>query len=485
MIKQKSLIKNSIFNVLYKLMNVIFPLITSIYVSRVILSDGVGKVSFASNIVSYFTLLAVLGIPSYGPREIGKQREQKEQINKICSELFFINLISSIVFSIGYLICIFSIERFNTNIMLFLVCGIPLFLNCINVDWMYQGIEEYGYIAIRSFVVKIIGFISLFIFVRTPNDYIIYGLINALSLAFNYFFNIIHLRKKIKLSLKELNIKKHLKPVLFLLVSSLAVELYTALDVTMLGFLCSDSIVGYYNNAIKIIKIIQSLITSISAVLLPRLSYYFQTSKIEFNKLFSKALKVLLIFAVPATLGIFILSDKTILILYGVDFEPTINTLRILSLTLPLLVLNVLFGIQGLISTGNETKYLITVSIGAIVNLCLNMALINRFQQNGAALASLISESCVMISSIIFSRKIVKVHIDLKYVISIIVASCAMVGSLFLIFLIPMNDIVSLIISIIAGAIIYFLVLFLLKEENVMNVFNRVIKKFSRRKVLK
>ena len=210
--KPKSLIKNSIFNILYKLLNVVFPLITSIYVSNIILADGVGKVSFASNIVSYFSLIAVLGIVSYGPREIGKIGNNKSEISKLFSELFVINFISTTICSLLFLILTFTIPKFSSDYILFLFSGIPLFLNYINVDWVYQGLEEYGYITIRSFIVKIISFISLFIFVKSKNDYINYALISSISLALNHIFNIIHLRKYVKFSIKKINLVKHLKP---------------------------------------------------------------------------------------------------------------------------------------------------------------------------------------------------------------------------------------------------------------------------------
>ncbi len=466
MFGNKTLFKNSIFNILYRLLNVVFPLITSVYVSRVILAEGVGKVSFANNIVSYFTLVAVLGITSYGPREIGKCDHNSERINKVFSELFTINLISTIACSIIYVILIFTIDRFNENILLYLICGIPLFFNCINVDWFYQGIEEYGYITIRSFIVKIFSFASLFIFVKSQSDFLIYALINALALAVNYIFNIFHLRNKVSFSINNLNLKQHLKPVFILLSSSIAVELYTAVDITMLGFWCDDNIVGYYSNANKIVRIVQALITSISSVMLPRTSLFFANKDYEkFNQLFSKVIKLLCGLAFPAAAGLFILSNTIVITLYGQEFSESIITLQILSLTLPTLVLNALYGFQVLVASGNEKKYMIMVIVGAIVNLSLNPIFIHFYNHNGAAFASLLSELVVCIVAILFSRKYAKVKIDLKYIFSLIISLSGMILSVYFLNQTEISLIVKLILCIGVGMAVYFGLLFITKNE--------------------
>ena len=253
--RKKSIATNAIFNVLYKLLNALFPLITATYVSRVILPEGVGKVAYAQNVVMYFTYIAALGLPTYGTREIAREKSSVRNRNRVFSELFTINFISTSLCVIAYIILINAFGGFAEDKTLHYVAGIAIILNYINVDWVYQGFEEFKYISIRSMIVKTISVVAIFIFVRKKEDFVIYALIHCLAVAGNNLFNIIHLRKFVKLDFSDVILGKHFKPLLILLSSSIAIELYTLVDTTMLGAICTKEIVGYYSNAMKLERI--------------------------------------------------------------------------------------------------------------------------------------------------------------------------------------------------------------------------------------
>lgn len=136
-------------------MNVIFPLVTVPVVSRILLSSGLGKVNYAFNIVGWFTLFAALGIPRYGIREVVKHKANQSELNKCFSEIFLINTVSTIISSLAYVIFIIVFPYFRKEVLLYFVAGIQLFFNVFNVDWFYQGLEEYGYITKRSFFCKV------------------------------------------------------------------------------------------------------------------------------------------------------------------------------------------------------------------------------------------------------------------------------------------------------------------------------------------
>ena len=210
-----SLVKNSLYNVAYKLLNVIFPLVSATYIARVIFAKGVGEVSYAQNIVSYFTTIAALGIPNYGIREIAKARKDKGQTDEIFFELFTINAVSTTVCIVAYLVLIHLVSALNSNIRMYYAAGLLLIFNYINIDWFYQGNEEYAYIAKRSFVIKLISLVAMFTLVRYESDAIAYALISSLAIGGNHIFNIINLKKyKLKSNFKKLNVKRHLKPIL-------------------------------------------------------------------------------------------------------------------------------------------------------------------------------------------------------------------------------------------------------------------------------
>ncbi len=166
MSKHDGLFQNSVYNVIYKLLDALFPLVSAAYLGRVLMSDGVGKVAYAQNIAQYFVLAASLGIPNYGIREIARRRKDEEQTKELFSSLFFINLISTLICTALYYALILNLPYFSSRKMISLAAGLLIIFNAFNVDWFYQGQEAFKYIAIRSFVVKVISLAAIFVFIR-------------------------------------------------------------------------------------------------------------------------------------------------------------------------------------------------------------------------------------------------------------------------------------------------------------------------------
>ena len=160
----KSVSRNSAFSMINKGLSVVFPLVTVSYISRVLGAAGIGEISSAQNLATYFSMAAALGIPSYGVRAIAQSKEMKNSCNKTFSELFAINLISSIIATVVYLITVFCFKINNSNTALALIFSSIIVFNVINIEWVYQGYEEYEYIMIRSFVIKIVSLLLLFYF---------------------------------------------------------------------------------------------------------------------------------------------------------------------------------------------------------------------------------------------------------------------------------------------------------------------------------
>lgn len=470
---KRSLAVNSFYSVVYKLLNVLFPLLTSAYTARILLADGVGKIAFAQNIVQYFVIIAALGIPNYGIREVAKRQDSPSETNKLFTELLIINTVSTTVCLIVYYSAVTTIPYFAENRPLHLVVGLTLLLNYLNVDWFYQGKEEYGYIAARNFLIKLLSLIAIFIFVREKRDFIVYALITSLAIAGNNVLNILHLRGKVRLSFAGLEIREHLKPVFFLLASSISIELYTLLDTTMLGAFCNDEIVGYYTNSTKLARIINSTISSIALVLLPRLSYYRKTGNHEeLNKIANRVLMILITLTVPAAVGVFILSNDIIPVLFGLSFEPAIITLRFLSVLVIAVALNNFFGTQILMTFGLEKKLLISVLCGAAVNIVLNSILIPRYAHNGAALASAVSEVVVMIVTYIFAKHHVDFSIKTRFIVSLLLSTISMAVAVELIKLLKLSSIVELCVGVAVGVIVYGIMGLLLRNEGIIDILN-------------
>lgn len=475
----QSIVKNSAFNVAYKLLNVLFPLVTTTYVARVLLAGGVGKVAYAQNIVTYFVVLAALGIPNYGIREIAKVRDSLEQTNKVFSELMTINFVSTSFFLIAYVGMILSFPFFHDdNIYLHLAVGGALVFKFIDIDWFYQGKEEFAFITIRSFFVKILCLIWIFLFVKSVNDVVMFALASVLGVGANNVFNVLHLRKTgVKFSLRDLNLKKHLKPIFVLFASVIAIELYTMVDTTMIGFICGDSAVGLYANAIKIVRILIGVVSGVSGVLLPRLSYHYARNELDkCSQLVSKALMVMIFLYIPCQIGLLMDGDVVMPFLFGESFVDGGKTLQIASLLICTLGFSNLFGTQVLLTFGQEKKLFLCTIVAAVINLSLNFALIPRFEQNGAAAASVFAELIVTIMTCVFCKKYIAVSVGKRFVIASIMSVLFLVGTLFSVKYFVSGYFVILLCSALLGGTIYILCNIFLKNP-ILEVFYSLIKK--------
>ena len=436
-----------------------------------------GDVSSAQNLVSYFVMIASLGIPSYGVRVIAQMRSNKEKCNRTFTELFVINLISSGVATLIYFVSIISIGTLDRLKTLNYIFSILIIFNVFNIDWVYQAMEEYKYIAYRSFVIKIISLIMLICFVKSKNDILIYAGIVCFGTVGNYILNMFQLKKYVRFNFKELKIGKHMIPVLIFFASVIAVELYSMIDVTMLTYMTNSVSVGYYTNASKIIKTFSGTITAIGAVLLPRLSIYYAEEKMEdFKNVVNEMIRTILILTIPASVGICFVAKDIVLFMFGKEFLPSTQIIQILSPLIVFMSLSGGIGAQILQTTNHERKYLAAVCAGAVMNLVLNFILIPLYKQNGAAIASTITEAVVTVVMFLQCTKIMTPQIEKRFVGEVLVAVATMIGGVFVCQILTKeaNIISRLVIEVVIGSIVYLGILLVLKNEEIVQGIKKI-----------
>ena len=437
-------------------MNILFPFITSVYVAHVLLPVGVGKVAFAQNLVTYFTLIASLGLPVYGTRVIAKYINNQELYNKSFWELFTINGISTFLCTLCYYSICITHPFFREDLSLYLVAGISIILNFINIDWLYQGREEYKYISIRGAIIKTLSLSILFLFVKSTQDYIVYAAIHCFVLSGNYIVNVIGLKSRIKLTHCKLQLSNHVKPLLILFATNVAIELYTLLDTSMLGFLKTSEIVGYYSYAMKISKICITVLVAATSVMLPKLSqYYTYSNKDKYYELANKGLLFTLVTAIPVTIILMMCANELIPFLYGVNFFNAVSCFEVLSFLAIPITLSSYLGVQILCSAGHESKMLIAVLVGAISNIILNLILIPKYNHEGAAIASLTSETIVAIIEIIIAYKLLHVGFGSRTFLKICLASIVLLHAMVITRFFFNNALLRMIVPSILGIIAY------------------------------
>lgn len=472
-----SLAKNTFYNIVYKCLNMLFPLVTTIYVSRILLPVGIGRVSSAQNIVQYFVIIAALGIPTYGIKKVAECGSDKERRSKVFFELFVINSISTILCTLVYVLMVHNVTYFYDKKVLSLVVGVQLVANVINVDWFYQGIEEYRFIMIRSFIVKVLALCSVLMFVKTQNDFIIYALISALSAVANYIFNIINIRKYIIVRKQQLLLGPHIKSVMYLLAATIAIEIYTLADTTMLNLMKGDEVVGYYTSAMKIVGIIRTLIAAICAVYLPKLSYYYANDEKEkFYSLAKNGINILLTFSIPAAVGLNLLAKDCVAIIFGNTFSGSIMVMQILSISIITVALSNFMGYQILVTAGKEKIVMISTVIAAVINIIMNYFLIIPYAHYGAAIASVVSEGFITIFQLCMVQRLGIKIVDANKLFSIIFSAGVMGVAVFMVSNITQRIAVRLVGAFIAGMVVYFTCSLLTKNDVVLGIV-KVLKK--------
>lgn len=400
--------KNVVFSSLQSVVTILFPLIIFPYASKVLGPEGIGVTNFAESLCRYFMLFAALGIPIYAVREISKVSKDKEKVTKLFFEILTINLITSVLVVICYLLIIGFFDKFTSYHKLYILGAFYIFINAFSLEWFYNGLSEFKYLAIRTVFVRLISLGCLFLFVKTKDDVICFFGLNVFVLLINNLLNIFYLKGKIFFPWQSLNISIHLKPLLIIFLSSLAISLYSLLDTIILGFLKEDYYVGLYSLANKINKIPTTFILAVGAVFLPKLvSAYQKNDKNDFDDLVQKSMQFIIVFSVPICFYILSNSKVLILLLSNDNFTEANLSLQIMTPLTLLIGLSFFFGMQILLTVGEDKKLLLSVIIGTILSVTLNFILIPVYADRGASIANLVCEVFVAILTGYFASKYV------------------------------------------------------------------------------
>lgn len=408
--KNKSLGLNAFLNGLRSVLNIIFPIITFPYVSRVLSVGELGKYNWSSSFVSYFLLIAGLGIATYAVREGAKFRNDRNEISAFASQVFSINVFSTIISYILLFLCVLifpKVQSYSTCIYIF---SIQIVFTTLGTEWIYSIFEEYTYITARSIVFKILSVVMLFIFVRSKGDYLNYAGITVFSAVGSNILNYLHARKfcTIKFTIK-IDWKEHLKPILVIFASSVATTIYLSLDTTLLGLINSNYVVGIYSVSTKMYNIVKQLIAAVLTVTIPRFALLWGRHRYrEYRNLLLQISNVLALISIPAAVGVYMLAPQIVVLLSSAKYIRAVSSLRLLCPALIFSIFSWIFTSCVLIPAKRENKVLVITVISAVANLTLNILLMPSLKENAAAITTSLSEAISMTLGIWYSRDVIK-----------------------------------------------------------------------------
>lgn len=478
--KKKSLGVNALLNGLRSALNLIFPLITFPYVSRILSVDGMGIYNFSNTYVSYFVLIAGLGIATYAVREGAKYRDNKEKINKFASQVFTINIISTVVAYILLIGSLIIFKNLNNYVSCILVFGLQILFTTIGTEWIYTIYEDYQYITVRSILFKIISIILLFLLVRASSDYLIYAGITVLAGVGSNVLNYVHAKSFCSIKLvKDTNWKYHLKPILIIFASSVAITLYVSSDTTILGLLKDDYAVGIYGVAVKIYTMVSGLISGLLVVTIPRLAMLIGKRRVkEYTHILQEVINTLSVLGLPAAVGLVMLSEEVILIIAGSKYLPGTLSLQIITWALVFSNFSTIFNQCVLIPVKRESKTLRNTIITGVVNVGLNFILIPLWSYNGTAFSTVIAEFMVMAlngwSARDYVGPILRSKKTLKSILDSVVGCIGIVVVCELLKIGVSSLILRTLLSIVLSAGIYGAILVVLKNKIVLNLLSKI-----------
>lgn len=432
MMNSGSIKKNVIYQTTADVLSMILPLIASPYISRVIGAEGLGTYSFYYSVAYYFTLIAALGIRNHGSRTIAKSKNDHQKINISFSNLYAIQLISSLICIAFYILFILSqcgySSKFYATIMLFQVIS-----SLFDISWLYIGLEEFRLTVTVGVTVKLVSFIALFICIKSREDIWIYLLIMSLSVLFNQVALWIPLKKYVSFAKPSISIMaSHIKPLFILFLPTIAVSLYKYMDKIMIGVMSNKTQLGFYENAEKVTLLPLTIISSFGTVMIPRISNMIATSKndnaIKYTQLSSKYIMWLsyaLSFGFAATANVFAP------VYWGAEFTLCGSLIMYLSSTIPFISFANIIRTQYLIPYERDLDYVFSVSAGAIVNLAINYCLIPRLGAAGAAAATIAAEITVCLIQCVSSRRNLPIGIMFKQTIPFVLFAIIMFAIVF------------------------------------------------------
>lgn len=468
------IIKNYLYNVFYQVFVLLVPLITMPYIARVLGPTGVGINSFTNSNTQYFILIGSIGVSLYGNRQIAYYRDDKAKTSQIFWEVFLMRMITILVALAAFFVFL-GVEK--TYHEAYLMQAILIVAAAFDISWFFMGFENFKVTVLRNMIIKLVSLACIFIFVRNKGDLTLYIAVLSISQLIGNITLFPHLRRYIKLpNWRELKIWRHFKPSLVLFVPQIATQVYLILNKTMVGKMVSVEAAGFYDNSDKIVKMVLAIVTATGTVMLPRVANTFAKGDHEqVKKYLYQSFNFVSAISIPMMFGMAAIAPKFATMFFGQAFDAVGPLMMIESLVILFIAWSNVLGIQYLLPTGHNKEFTMSVTVGAIVNIILNIPLIMWLGTEGAMISTVISEFSVTLYQFYVIRK----ELDLlqmmqdtwKYLLS---------GLMMFVTVLTMNlrlpfSMLQLVIQVVIGMIVYAVILWLTKPSifNYLKMFKK------------
>jgi O-antigen/teichoic acid export membrane protein len=478
-LNRKKLFKDYAYNLSRTILNIGAPLIVLPFVMNRIGPENYGVFSYVNSIISYFTMLAILGIPDYASRAIARIQDDIKALNKTCSEIFVIQSIS-VSTALGIFFLGFYPYFTGEYKMVFLILSILIFGNYFNTEWYYIGRQNFRFIANRSNFLKILNILAILFFIKQGDNSYKYSLIVALTSLMNAVITTIGIIPH--LSFKNLSLKPHFRPIIILFSLSVASLINSNIDKTLTGYLVGPLYVGYYAIGFRLTHVIMQVFKAMNNIIFPRVTA--STAKNDYKetlKLIQFNADYILMLSAPILLGIALYGREILILMFGKELEPAYLSLVILIGTIPALtLLNVVR--RHILLPRDKEKVLIFIWVAmTIMNIVLNLLLVPQYKHIGAAFATMLAEVSGMLFGLYYSKKHFGIDIAYWGQFKYLFATPVLIIPYCLRYLAPhaVNNPIIMLLQISLSIPLYFLCLYFLKDR----VFYKQIKRIRKKRI--
>ncbi len=470
-------VKNSfLYSCILTTANYIFPFILFPYVSRILGVENYGKCSFIDSIINYFILFSMMGGGIMGIREIAAHRNDRLRLISSFSNLFLLNLLVTCVAVVLLLCATFFVPYLSSYKELLYVGTLKLLFNVFLVEWLYKGLEEFRYITIRSISIRVLYLLSVFMFVRSATDYVVYFFLTSMVVVANAIINCWYSRNFVRFSFQGLHLRKYMKPFFMLGVYLLLTSMYTSFNVTFLGFVSGDMQVGYYSTSVKLFNIILALFSAFTGVMLPRMSSLVEYGKMdEFKSMLYKSVDVLFCVSVPLVIFTVVMARPIVYLISGKEYEDAVFLLQIVAPLILIIGYEQILVMQALMPLKEDKAILKNSFMGALLGISLNVLLVPKWQSVGSSVCWLLSETLILVLSQNFMSKEFKIHFPLRRFLGVLGGHILLVPFLYMVYCFWENDVwwQILVGGVAMGIYVIFVQLFFLRNSVVLSFISK------------
>lgn len=478
---KNTITRNYLYNLSYQLVTLFTPLITTPYLSRVLGADGIGTYSYTSSIVAYFILLASLGVGSYAEREIAYHQDSRAEQSRIFYEVLILRVLL-VTLSAGLYLAILSAQGGDRTI--FLIQGLNILAVLFDISFFFQGLEEFGKIVLRNLVVRILNIALIFAFIHEASDLALYiFLMAAMNVLANLSIWAYLPRYLVRVERASLRPLRNIRVIIELFIPQIAIQIYTVLDKTMLGLMTGlPAENGYYEQAEKISKMTLMVVTSLGAVMLPRIaSAYARGDSALIHSYIMRSYRFVWLLGLPLMLGLIVTIDTLVPWFFGPGFERVTVLTWIFSALIILIGISNVTGVQYMIPVKMQNVFTMTVAAGAVTNLLLNIVLIPRYMSVGAAIASVLAEVAVTVVQLYVVRAVFRPLAVLALARPYVVAGATMVAGLLATryaLALPAAPLATLLLAVV-GVVTYSAALYAMRDEFFLDIAGRVLRRLK------